>query len=155
MRFAVATALCALALIGCGGASSASAAPAAVEDFTLAYQRTGGIASSTQTLAVRPGRRATATTGGTAEGRKRSEFPLSVSRVRSLQRALTRARLDSIPPPGPSGCADCYAYDLRYDGHRIELEEVDVPPRLRVVFDQIDAIIAAGIATPTARGGGA
>ena len=83
----------------------------------------------------------------------RTEFPLAVRRVRSLQRSLARADLDSIPPPGPGGCADCYAYNLRYQGHHIELEEVDVPPRLRAVFDQIDAIIAAHIAQPTARGG--
>jgi hypothetical protein len=153
MRSAAAIVLCALALIGCGGATAASAEPAAVNDFTLAYQRTGGIASSTQTFAVRPGRLATATTSGSSEGRKRSEFPLPARRVRSLQQSLSRARLESIPAPGPGGCADCYAYDLRYDGHHIELEEVDVPPRLRAVFDQIDVIIAAQIAHPTARGG--
>jgi hypothetical protein len=153
MRSAVTIALCALALIGCGGATAASAEPAAVNDFTLAYQRTGGIASSTQTLAVRPGRLATATTSGSSEGRKRTEFPLPARRVRSLQRNLARADLDSIPAPGPGGCADCYVYDLRYQGHHIALEEVDVPPRLRAVFDQIDAIIAARIAAPTARGG--
>ncbi len=155
MRCAAAIVLCVLALIGCGGATAASAesASASVHDFTLAYQRTGGIASSTQTLAVRPGRLATATISGSSEGRKRSEFPLPARRVRSLQQSLSRADLDSIPPPGPGGCADCYAYDLRYHGHHIELEEVDVPPRLRAVFDQIDAIIAARIAAPTARGG--
>jgi hypothetical protein len=153
MRFTVVTALCALALIGCGGASAASAEPTSVHDFTLAYKRTGGIAASTQTLAVRAGRLATATVSGTSQGRMRTEFPLAIRRVRSLQQSLARADLDSIPPPGPGGCADCYAYNLRYQGHHIELEEVDVPPRLRAVFDQIDAIIAAQIARPTARGG--
>jgi hypothetical protein len=153
MRSAVAISLCALAVIGCGGATAASAEPAAVNDFTLAYQRTGGIASSTQTLAVRPRRLATATSSGTSAGRKRSEFPLAIRTARSLQQGFARANLDSIPPPGPGGCADCYAYDLRYDGHHIELEEVDVPPRLRAVFDQIDALISAHIAAPTARGG--
>jgi len=152
MRFLVAPILCALALVGCG-TTAASAEPTSVHDFTLAYKRTGGVASSTQTLAVRPGRLATATTSGTSEGPKRTEFPLAVRRVRSLQRSLARADLDSIPAPGPGGCADCYAYDLRYQGHHIELEEVDVPPRLRAVFDQIDALIAARIASPTARGG--
>jgi hypothetical protein len=114
-----------------------------VHDFKLAYQRTGGIASSTRTLAVRPGRLATATTSGTSAGPKRTEFRLAVRSVLSLQRGLAQARLGSIPPPGPGGCADCYAYDLRYQGHHIELEEVDVPPRLRKVFDEIDSIIDA------------
>jgi len=142
MRFLAATILCALALVGCG-ATAASAEPASVHDFTLAYKRTGGIAASTQTLAVRPGRFATATTSGTSAGRNRSEFRLAIGTVRSLQRRLSQARLDSIPPPGPGGCADCFAYDLRYEGHHIELEEVDVHARLRKVFDEIDAIIAA------------
>jgi len=153
MRLAVVTVISALALIGCGGASAASAEPTSVHDFTLAYKRTGGVAASTQTLAVRAGRVATATTRGTSEGRTRTEFPIAVSSVRALQRSLDRADLDSIPPPGPGGCADCFVYDLRYQGHHIALEEVDVPPRLRAVFDRIDAIIAAHIAAPTARGG--
>jgi len=152
MRFLVASILC-LAAFGAGAAEAAPAESASVHDFRLAYKRTGGIASSTQTLAVRPGRLATATTSGTSEGPKRTEFPLAVRSVRSLQRGLARADLDSIPAPGPGGCADCYAYDLRYQGHHIALEEVDVPPRLRAVFDQIDALIAARIAAPTARGG--
>ena len=152
MRFAVATVLCALALIGCGGATAASAEPTSVHDFTLAYKRSGGVASSTQTLAVRRGRQATATTSGSSQGLQRSEFPLPVRRVLSLRRSLERADLDSIPGPGPGGCADCFAYNLRYQGHHIEREEIDVPPRLRAVLDQIDAIIAAHIAAPTARG---
>ena len=152
MRLVLATVFSGLALLGGGAAAAAAADSTAVEDFTLAYKRTGGIASSTQTLAVRPGRAATATGSGTSAGRKRSEFPLTVRRVHSLQRILSRAELDSIPPAGPGGCADCYAYDLRYEGHQVELEEVDVPPRLRAVFDQLDAIIAAHLAAPTARG---
>jgi hypothetical protein len=142
VRFLVATMLC-LAAFGAGAAGAASAKPEPVHDFRLSYQRTGGIAASMQTLAVRPGRFATATTSGTSAGRKRSEFRLAIGSVRSLQRGLSQARLDSIPPPGPGGCADCFAYDLRYQGHHIELEEVDVPARLRKVFDQIDSIIAA------------
>lgn len=142
MRFLAATVLC-LAAFGAGAAEAAPAESAAVHDFKLAYHRTGGVASSTQTLAVRPGRLATATTSGTSAGRHRTEFRLAVRSVLSLQKGLSQARLDSIPPPGPGGCADCYAYDLRYQGHHIELEEIDVPPRLRKVFDEIDSIIAA------------
>jgi hypothetical protein len=152
MRLVLTTVFSALALLGIGGAAVAAADSTSAEDFKLAYKRTGGIASSTQTLAVRPGRSATATGSGTSAGPKRSEFPLTVRRVRSLQRSLSRADLGSIPPAGPGGCADCYVYDLKYDGHHLELEEVDVPPRLRAVFDALDAIIAAHLAAPTARG---
>ncbi|HXF32315.1 MAG TPA: hypothetical protein VN522_12415 [Solirubrobacterales bacterium] len=151
MRLVLASIFSALALLG-GGAAVAVADSTPVEDFTLAYKRTGGIAASTQTLAVRPGRLATATGSGTSAGRKRSEFPLTVRRVRSLQRSLSRADLGSIPPAGPGGCADCYVYDLRYEGHHLELEEVDVPARLRAVFATLDAIIATHLAAPTARG---
>lgn len=152
MRLVLASIFSALALLGSGGATVAAAASTSVDDFTLAYKRTGGVAASTQTLAVRAGRRATATSSGTSAGRARSEFPLTGRRIRALQRILSRAELDSIPPAGPGGCADCYVYDLKYEGHHIELEEVDVPPRLRVVFDQLDAIIAGHLAEPTARG---
>jgi hypothetical protein len=152
MRLVLTSIFSALALLGLGGTTVAAAEPTSVNDFKLAYQRSGGVAASTQTLAVRPGRRATATSSGTSEGRTRTEFPLTARRIRSLQRSLDRAELDSIPAPGPGGCADCYAYDLRYEGHHIELEEVDVPARLRAVFDTLDAMIAAHLAAPTARG---
>ncbi|MBS1893755.1 MAG: hypothetical protein JST59_20840 [Actinobacteria bacterium] len=142
MRTFAATMISALAL-ALGGATAASADLPPVHDFTLAYKRTGGVAASTQTLAVRAGRRATVATGGTSAGRHRTEFRLAVSDVRSLQKGLSQARLDTIPAPGPGGCADCFLYDLRYQGHHIALEEVDVPARLRMVFDEIDAIIAA------------
>ena len=152
MRLVLASIFAVLALLGIGGAAVAAADSASVEGFTLAYKRSGGVAASTQTLAVRPHRRATATSSGTSAGRTRSEFPLTARRVQSLQRSLSRAELDSIPPAGPGGCADCYVYDLKYAGHHLELEEVDVPPRLRAVFDSLDAIIATHVAAPTARG---
>ncbi|HVX32629.1 MAG TPA: hypothetical protein VHA80_05750 [Solirubrobacterales bacterium] len=142
MRSIAATILSALALLACG-ASAASADLPPVHDFTLAYKRTGGIAASTQTLVVRPGRFATATTEGASGSGHRAEFRLAVRSVRSLQRSLAQAHLGSIPGPGPGGCADCFLYDLRYQGHHIALEEVDVPPRLRKVLAEIDAIIAA------------
>jgi hypothetical protein len=152
MRLVLASVFCALALSGFGVTPATAADPASVEAFKLAYQRSGGVAASTQTLAVRSGRHATATSSGTSAGRTRSEFPLTGRRIRSLQRSLSRADLDSIPPPGPGGCADCYVYDLKYEGHHLELEEVDVPPRLRAVFDTLDAMIATHVAAPTARG---
>jgi hypothetical protein len=145
MRRLVPTIFCALALLGLGGEAVAATAAdtAPVGEFRLAYKRSGGIAGSTQTLAVRPGRRATATTDTGPTERTRVEFRLSPRRVRALQQVLAKADIGSIPPPGPSGCADCFLYDLRYDGHHIEMEEVDVPPRLAPVFAQLDAIIAA------------
>lgn len=142
MRSLAATTLCALALVG-GGATAVAAAPTSVHDFTLAYKRSGGIAASTQTLAVREGRFATVTTSNSSAGSHRTRFRLPVRDVLSLRSGLARAHLDSIPPSGPGGCADCFAYNLRYQGHHVELEEIDVPSRLRKVFDQIDAIIAA------------
>ena len=134
-----------------GGAAVAAADSTSVEDFTLAYKRTGG-SPRARRRSRSAGRAATATGSGTSAGRKRSEFPLTARRVRSLQRSLSRADLGSIPPAGPGGCADCYVYDLKYEGHHLELEEVDVPPRLRAVFDALDAIIATHLAAPTARG---
>jgi hypothetical protein len=141
MRSLVATILSALALLACGGSAAAAELPP-VHDFTLAYKRTGGIAASTQTLAVRAGRLAIVTTEGAPGSGHRAEFRLAIPSVRSLQRGLSQAHLGSIAD-GPGGCADCFLYDLRYRGHHVALEEVDIPPRLRRVFDEIDSIIAA------------
>jgi hypothetical protein len=149
MRALVASVLCLVALAaGVGEASAAPLPP--VHDFALTYERSGGFAPSIQSLRVTPGRLATARSDGTRAGEQRASFRLGARRIRSLQRDLRAAHLGSIPK-GQGGCADCFLYSIAYEGARLELEEVDVPPRLARVFGEIEAVITAHTVPPNAR----
>jgi len=150
MRFLAATILGLMAFAaGAAGATAAAQLPPA-GDFALVYERSGGLAASTQSLRVTPGGFAVAESSGTRAGEQRAKFRLGGRRIRSLQRGLLRADLGSIHER-QGGCADCYVYSITYEGVSLELEETEVPPRLRTVFDEIEAIITAHTIPPNAR----
>jgi hypothetical protein len=156
MRFLAMTILSLLALATGGEATAAAAATAQLplaRDFSLAYERSGGLAASTQSLRVSHGGFATAESSGTRAGAGEATFRLGGRRIRSLQRGLQRADLGSIPDR-QGGCADCYVYSLAYEGTSLKLEETEVPPRLARVFAQLDAIITAHTVPPNARSAG-
>jgi hypothetical protein len=142
--------------LGCVGATATAAtAPLPpARAFALVYERSGGLAASTQSLRVSPGGNAIAESSGTRAGAGEAKFHLGGRRIRSLQRGLLRADIGSIPGR-QGGCADCYIYAITYEGDSLELEETEVPPRLRAVFDAIDAIITAHTVPPGARAGAA
>jgi hypothetical protein len=137
---------------GEAAATSATAELPRVRDFALVYERGGGLAASTQSLRVSPGGLAIAESSGTRAGERRVKFHLGGRRIRSLQRDLSSADLGSIPER-QGGCADCYVYSITYEGASLELEETEVPARLRTVFGEIEAIITAHTIPPAARAG--
>jgi hypothetical protein len=151
MRFLAATLLCLIAFAGTAGATATAQLPPA-RDFALTFERSGGLAASTQGLRVSPGAAAIATTSGTRAGERRVKFHLGGRRIRSLQRGLRRADLGSIPAR-QGGCADCYVYSFKYEGTDLELEETEVPPRLQPVIDAVEVIISAHTIPPNARVG--
>jgi hypothetical protein len=150
MRFLAATILGLMAFAASAGEAAASAELPRARDFSLAYERSGGLAASTQSLRVSPGGRAIAETSGTRAGERRVKFHLGGRRIRSLQRGLSRADIGSIPER-QGGCADCYVYSITYEGTSLELEETEVPPRLASVFNEIEAVITAHTVPPNAR----
>jgi hypothetical protein len=153
MRFLAATILCLMAL---AMSAAAPAAPAATtelppaRDFALSFERSGGLAASTQSLRVTPGGFAVTETSGTRAGERRVKFRLGGRRIRSLQRGLQRADIGSIPRR-MGGCADCYLYSLEYEGTSLLLEETEVPPRLGSVFAEIETVISAHTIPPNDR----
>jgi hypothetical protein len=151
VRSFLASVLCLAALAAGAGEATAAPLPPA-HDFAMNYERSGGFAPSTESLRVSPGGFAVATSGGTRAGERKVRFRLGVRRIRSLQLGLRRAHLASIPP-GKGGCADCFLYSLDYEGASLELEEVDVPPRLAAAFGQIEEVISAHTIPPNARAG--
>ena len=145
--------LACLAVLGGGGKREARAAAAPAPppgSFAIFYQRSGGFAPSTSTLIVRPGRHAVAATGGSRAGENRVEFRIGKRRVLALERALRQAGFASLEDPGPSGCADCFEYEIRYRGHSLEVDESEMPPALEPVIGELEAIVTAHAIPPNA-----
>jgi hypothetical protein len=151
MRLFAATTACVMALAVGGSAAAATAQLPPAYEFILVFERSGGLAPSTQSLTVAPGGFAVAESGGTRAGERHAEFHLADRRIRSLQRGLRDAHLGSIPSPGTGSCADCYLYSIFYQGDYLKLDESEVPPRLGKVIDEIEAIISAHTIPPNAR----
>ena len=119
--------------------------------FAVSYQRSGGLAASSESLVVTRGGHAIAESSGTRAGDRHVEFRLGARRIRLLQRALDRADLGSIAQGPNGGCADCYLYSISYEGDRAEFDQSTIPPRLEIAISEIEAIIAAHTIPPNAR----
>ena len=112
-----------------------AATPAAATARTLvSFEQSGGIAGASVAVAV-------STTGhvtGDVSGGQRSHR-LRAATLRRLRRLLADARWDRARP-GPSHCADCFAYEVRYHGHRARYDDSqarEVPGSVRAVVDEL------------------
>ena len=119
-----------------------AAAPAAATAKTLvSFEQSGGIAGVTITVAV-------STTGhvtGDVNGRDRSHR-LRAATVRHLRGLLADARWERASP-GPSQCADCFSYVVRYHGHRARYDDSQsrqVPSSVRAVVAELVRISRGG-----------
>jgi hypothetical protein len=142
MRVLAVTIFCLAASIAGADATATAAELPPARAFVLSYERGGGLAPSPHSLRVATGGRAIVETTGASGVKSRARFHLGGRRIRSLQRGLDRADLDSISPES-GGCADCFVYSLTYEGSSVELEDTEVPPALEAVIGQIEAIITA------------
>jgi hypothetical protein len=119
-----------------------AAAPAAATAKTLvSFEQSGGIAGVSITVAV-------LTTGqvtGDVNGGDRSHR-LRAATLRHLRGLLADARWDRATP-GPSHCADCFAYVVRYHGHRASYDDSQsrqVPGSVRAVVAELARISRGG-----------
>jgi hypothetical protein len=119
-----------------------AATPAAATAKTLvSFEQSGGIAGVSVSVAV-------STTGhvtGDVSGGHRTHH-LRAATLRRLRRLLADARWDRASP-GPSHCADCFAYVVRYHGHRASFDDSQsrqVPGSVRAVVDELVRISRGG-----------
>jgi hypothetical protein len=119
-----------------------AALPAAATAKTLvSFEQSGGIAGVNVAVAV-------STTGhvtGDVNGRERSQR-LRAATLRRLRGLLADARWDRATP-GPSHCADCFAYAVRYHGHRASYDDSQsrqVPGSVRAVVAELARISRGG-----------
>ena len=143
---------CLAALGGCADSSAAErAAPLPPPgSFAISYERGGGFAPSTSKLVVTRGRHALAVASAPQGGERRVGFRIGKRRVLSLERGLRKADFGSIESPGPSGCADCFAYEIRYRGHSVSLDESQMPARLGKVVAELESVVTAHAIPPKA-----
>jgi hypothetical protein len=119
-----------------------AATPATATARTLvSFEQSGGIAGVSVSVAV-------STTGhvtGDVSGGHRTHR-LRAATLRRLRRLLADARWDRASP-GPSHCADCFAYVVRYHGHRASFDDSQsrqVPGSVRAVVDELVRISRGG-----------
>jgi hypothetical protein len=119
-----------------------AATPATATARTLvSFEQSGGIAGVSVSVAV-------STTGhvtGDVSGGHRTHRLRAATR-RHLRRLLADARWDRASP-GPSHCADCFAYVVRYHGHRASFDDSQsrqVPGSVRAVVDELVRISRGG-----------
>jgi hypothetical protein len=117
-----------------------------VESFAIAYKRSGGLKPSGRALTVRAGRRAAAARSepdGMVGHYLSTHFRIGFRPVKRLRAALERADFQAIAQPGPSTCADCYSYDMRYRGRELIFGDSTLPETLRPVVARLEALIEA------------
>ena len=119
-----------------------AATPAAATAKTLvSFGQSGGIAGVSVAVVV-------STTGhvtGDVSGGDRSHR-LRAATLRHLHRLLADARWDRATP-GPSHCADCFAYVVRYRSHRARYDDSQsrqVPGSVRAVVAELVRISRGG-----------
>ena len=119
-----------------------AAEPAAASAKTLvSFQQSGGIAGVDVSVAVSTTGRVT----GDVSSRDRSHR-LHAATLRHLRGLLADARWDRANP-GPSACADCFTYVLRYHGHRVRYDDSQakqVPGSVRAVVAELVRISRGG-----------
>jgi lipopolysaccharide export system protein LptA len=119
-----------------------AAVPAAATAKTLvSFEQSGGIAGLSVSVAVST----TAHVTGDVKGGDRSHR-LRAATLRHLRRLLADARWDRANP-GPSHCADCFVYVVRYHGHRASYDDSQsrqVPSSVRAVVAELVRISRGG-----------
>jgi hypothetical protein len=113
-----------LAASGCGNDDSNADPPQSGPLVT--YARSGGFASMPEQLVVEADGTATVEAGVSGA---RTTFELSAGQLDQLRAELEAADFDAVEqPPGPTACADCYSYEVVYDGTTISYDDADTPP---------------------------
>ena len=122
----------ALLLAGCGGDDGSTTTPAS--GTLVTYVRTGGVASMPERLEVEADGAATVEAGVDPA---RELFELDDDELEQLRTELEAADLGSRDQPEqPSGCADCYVYEVGSGEDTISYDESQQVP------DAITALVA-------------
>jgi hypothetical protein len=139
----LATALTCTAIgAGCGGPPAVHAEPRPASHFAIAFERSGGLKPTVETLVVRPGLRAYAT-GPKGRHQGSAHFKMPARTAEELRRELAMARFAHLQGNADGTCADCYLYSIAYHGHTALFLASRVPRSLMEVIDTLEAEVIA------------
>ncbi len=136
----LATALmCTAMSAACGGppAVPTHAAARPASKFAIAFERSGGLKATVETLVVRPGLRAYAT-GPKGPRQASAHFTMDARTAEELRRELAKARFTHLESTTTTTCADCYVYSITYHGHTVLFSDTKVPHSLEEVVDGLE-----------------
>jgi hypothetical protein len=124
--------------IGCGGPPAVHTAPRPASHFAIAFERSGGLKASVETLVVRPGLHAYAT-GPKGDRQASAHFRMKAQTAEELRRELGKARFTHLGnTANPTTCADCYVYSITYHGHTVLFFDSKTPHGLMEVVDRLE-----------------
>ena len=137
----LATALmCAAMSAGCGGPPAVPAAPATARPaskFAIAFERSGGLKASVETLVVHPGLRAYAT-APKGDRQASKHFKMDAGTAEELRRELAKAHFARLESTTSATCNDCYVYSITYHGHTVLFFDSKTPHGLLEVIDELE-----------------
>ena len=140
--FLAAMASCLVASAGCGPEPPPEPT-VPVAKFSVAYERSGGLAPMPQKLVITPGRHAVATARGAGGRPQTARFRAAVGTVKRLRNGLSDPRFAAFGGGGPGNCADCYFYAIDYREHSVSVPQSDVPVWLGRTIDRLEALVEA------------
>ncbi len=125
---------------GCGGDDTTTTT--ADPGILVTYSRSGGVASMPESLVIRADGSATVEAGVTGA---REEFELDPDELARVRTELEAAEFDDVAdPPVQTGCADCYVYEITYDGTTMSYDESQaaLPASVTAVVTHLSEITA-------------
>jgi hypothetical protein len=140
----LATALICTAIgAGCTEPPAVRDAPRPASRFAIAFERSGGLKASVETLVVHPGLRAYAT-GPKGDRQAAAHFRMKAQTAEELRGELAKARFTHLKSSAdPATCPDCYVYSITYHGHTVLFFDSKVPDGLMEVVDALEAEVIA------------
>lgn len=128
---------------GCTGFKTPSVSRAAPPAIFVDYQRSGGFAGVSDRVVIFD--------NGVmllSDGRSNTESSLNQTQLERIGAVFTTAKFAELEGNYTSGRggADLFQYSISYHGKTIRTEDTAIPPPLQPVIDEMDSILAAGMA---------
>ncbi len=146
MRTAITLAACvalATALGACGADDSEPEpqAPGPPAAESIVYSKSGGVAGIAQRIEIEADGAATVETGYSDP--KVEAFRLPEAELATINKALDDAGFEEIEVSGePTGCADCFEYEITRGGHTVSFDDTTFPNELGPAITKLDQLAA-------------
>ncbi len=141
MRVLVAIGACVAAIVvGCGDDESSTTE--SDSGNLVSYERTGGVASMPERMTIEAGGSGIVEAGVDPA---REAFELGSDELEQLRSELEAADFEGFEQRSePTGCADCYVYEVTYDGTTVSYDQSEtIPEPMTAAVAHLSEIAAA------------